>query len=262
MQADIQIQTPRRGARPGASRRPRPGDSDGVTHAHHPGALAIVAHDLKGPLANLSLLVDAIGIENAKAPRPRLTELTARADALVDRLQGVLMGLLDRTRLHGDPLAVVAQDVDLAQLIARAVAGNAPLAAERRVRVVADDTGPLWIRGDAETLLQALDNLVNNAVKHAAPGGIVACEATRIDDGGVAVLVRDDGPGLSDGDLARAFRPFTRLSAVSDATAPGSGLGLWIVRLIAENHGGRIDAANNADRRGATFTLRLPRGRS
>src|SRR5207248_2214334 len=100
-------------------------------------------------------------------------------------------------------------------------------------------------------------NLIGNAVKHAPPRSAVTCQV-HVVTGQAVVRVCDRGPGLTAGDLECAFRPFTRLSAAAEGDRASFGLGLWIARLVAERHGGGIEAGARPDGQGAMFTLRLP----
>jgi signal transduction histidine kinase len=222
------------------------------------GALSIIAHDLKGPLANLALLVSAIGMENAKARPDRRTALAQRAERLIDRLDQMLSGLIERERAFGDPLALVAGERELGALLGVVAACNEASAERRYVRLETRIAGSLPIRGDGELIMQAIDNLLSNAIRHTPPGGRVTCTAGVEADGFVSVRIRDSGKGMDDDALARAFRPFARLGTAGGAAGKGHGLGLWIVRLIAENHGGRVTAARNPSGHGMTFTLTLP----
>jgi two-component system heavy metal sensor histidine kinase CusS len=244
-----------------AGRAPVRGPIDGEQERRRVGTLAIIAHDLKAPLANLDLLLGAMAIENAKAGPDRRTGLTQRAERLVARLSQLLDALIERERAYGDPLAIVAREHDLGAIL-RTVASCNEAAAERRfVRLQVRVSGALPIRGDGELLMQAIDNLIANAVRHTEPGGRVLCEADARDTGEVVVRIRDGGAGLGAADIAQLFRPFIRVGALADDGA-GHGLGLWIVRLVAENHGGRVSAERTPGARGTTFALSLPRART
>lgn len=224
------------------------------------GALAVVAHDLRGPLANLRLLIEGIESEigwEPTAAQHRIAARTRKAGLLIDRLDGLLQGVLQRVSRDGDPLSVSAETVDLTTLVEQTAALNAPAAERRKVRLHCLLMDPVGMSGDARLLGQAIDNLLANAIRHTPVGGLVLCELGLVD--GEAVLrIADQGPGLTEQDLRRMFRPFTRLSAVADDGAPSHGVGLYLVRLIAERHGGRIEAGNRERGPGAVFTLRLP----
>lgn len=227
------------------------GESDQV------GVLTIVAHDMRGPLANLSLLLEGICAHNERGARDRISASLETAGAVVAHLEGMLAAMLERARSAKDPLSFKPSPVDLIEIVETAAGLNEAAAAARSIRLLTVGEERLFALGDHRLLLEAIDNLIGNAIKHTRDGGSVVCEAT-VSEGEAVVRIRDDGPGLTDSDLARAFRPFTRLSSVADGSRPSYGLGLWITRLIAEGHGGAIEAANRSDDRGAEFTLRLP----
>ena len=120
----------------------------------------------------------------------------------------------------------------------------------------ADVAGPLpTVRGDAERLRQVLSNLIDNAVKYSPAGGEVRV-STRAENGRVQVAVSDRGPGIPSEQQRLIFEKFGR-AKLGDKTKPGTGLGLFIARSIAEAHGGAVDVDSVPDR-GATFTLTLP----
>jgi signal transduction histidine kinase len=127
---------------------------------------------------------------------------------------------------------------------------------EVAVRARVDGSLPR-VRGDRERLRQVLTNLVDNAVKYSEAGDEVELSAFA-DDSLVCVDVRDRGPGIASADQNLIFEKFGRAD-VGDAR-PGTGLGLFIARSIAEAHGGALDVSS-APGAGATFTLRLPVGR-
>ena len=111
------------------------------------------------------------------------------------------------------------------------------------------------VRGDRERLRQVLANLIDNAVKYPPPGGDVEVE-TYLNGEHVLIDVRDSGPGIPPDQQSVIFEKFGRASPEGSAK-PGSGLGLFIARSIAEAHGGTI-AVRSTPRAGATFTLALP----
>ncbi len=220
--------------------------------------LSIFAHDLRGPLANLSLLLE--GMETVAASRgvASLAEQARKSQATVQALDDLLTAMLDRTRRTGDPLGVRPQRLDLDEVIQAATGLSLPLARARDVRIRRSGARGAALLGDRGLVVQALDNLVGNAVKHAPEGTVVSVAVTALADE-LVIRVSNSGPALTEDDLARAFRPFTRLSTVADARRASFGLGLWIVRLIAERHGGAVRAAPRRDGSGAEFSLHLPR---
>lgn len=220
--------------------------------------IALFAHDLRGPLTNLSLLVESID-DRARSLRDyRIGALVAKADRMIDHLESMIGAVIERARSGGDVLSVRLEKVSVPDLVEQAAALNQPLAMRRGVRVHCYVAEPLVMSGDGHLLMQALDNLLTNAIKHSPPGGLVICQAMP-DAGGVVIRVEDEGPGLTDADIAAAFQPFTQLSARSDANLPSTGLGLSIVRQIARQHGGDVQASRASNGKGAAFTLRLPR---
>lgn len=220
--------------------------------------MSIFAHDLRGPLANLAILLE--GIETAAAThdaRP-LAEQTRKSQAIVQALDDLLSAMLDRTRRTGDPLGVRAERIDTDEAVQAAIGLSLPLAAARSVRLRRFGTRHTAMLGDRGLIVQALDNLIGNAVKHAPEGTDVSVSVASVADE-LVIRVTNAGPPLTDRDHARAFRPFTRLSTTAAHARTSFGLGLWIVRLIAERHGGSVSASPRSDGSGAIFSLHLPR---
>jgi signal transduction histidine kinase len=112
------------------------------------------------------------------------------------------------------------------------------------------------VRGDRERLRQVIQNLVDNAVKYSSAGGRVQVNALA-DDGHVLIDVVDEGPGIAPEDHELIFEKFGRSSG--GAAKPGTGLGLFIARSIAEAHGGTLDV-QSVPERGSVFRLELPAG--
>lgn len=224
----------------------------------HIGALEIVAHDMRGPLANLAMLIEGMAANSRSGAHHRVVKGAHSAENVIQRLNEMLGAVLERARTGGDPLSFVPTNVDLANVVEQAATLNQPFAQSRWVRVHTYCVEPLHVTGDKQLLFEAIDNLISNAIKYTRPRSLVVCEAGPAQDGGVVVRISDAGPGLTDADRVRAFRPFTKLSAQPDAGTKSTGLGLWIARLIAKRHGGRIEATNRPDGEGAIFSLHLP----
>jgi signal transduction histidine kinase len=115
---------------------------------------------------------------------------------------------------------------------------------------------PVKVRGHAAALRRAALNLLENAVKYTAAGGLVELNVTREDHTGL-LTVRDTGPGIPEAERARVFEPFVRLDAARDRESGGTGLGLAITRSIVAAHGGTL-TLDDAPGGGARFVIRLP----
>lgn len=231
-------------------------DEDGPDAYTH--ALSIVAHDLRGPLANLAILIENIAENAAGEALPRIARDARRADATLQQLNKLLGALLQRARQGRDPLSCNRSTFQLLPVLELAIAVNRPLARRRAIGFDCHASEALPLSGDQELLFEAFDNLISNAVKHTRDGGTVRCETGPAEDGGLYIRIADEGSGFTATDLARAFRPFTSLTPCAGTDMPSHGLGLWITRLIIERHGGRLNAHNRADGKGAVLTIWLP----
>jgi signal transduction histidine kinase len=170
------------------------------------------------------------------------------------RLAALVGDVLDTSRIEAGTFSYRFEEVDLERLVAEA-AETAALA-QQEVRVVASVVGKLpQTRGDRVRLRQILGNLIENAVKYSPEGGEVRVSAAAA-NGAVRITVRDDGPGIPPDQQTRIFEKFGRVD-VPGASKPGTGLGLFIARSIAEAHGGSLEVSSEPER-GSTFTLTLP----
>ena len=216
--------------------------------------VANVSHELRTPLTQVRLVLDTFRLG-------RIGDATAGAQSLaiadreVLRLQHLVEGLLRFTRgprRNGAPPVAI----DCAQE-ARAVAAEfEPLALQHgvKVEVVGDLTVPTRLANGA--LRQVLLNLLDNAVKYGGDGGSVRIDVRRC-NGGVRLTVEDSGPGIPIADRKRVWRAFQRGDAARDRAVGGSGIGLTIVRELAEEHGGRA-TVDQAPGGGARFIIEMP----
>jgi CheY-like chemotaxis protein len=178
----------------------------------------------------------------------------------VRHLTHLVGDLLDASRISQGKVQLRKQRLDLGQLARttaedrRPVLEGAGLALELEVPQT-----PVWVSGDATRLAQILTNLLDNAAKFAERGRNVTVGVTADAQRHRAVLaVRDQGIGIEPEMLPRLFRPFTQADKTLDRSRGGLGLGLALVKGLAELHGGEVQAASEGPGRGAEFTVRLP----
>jgi signal transduction histidine kinase len=173
------------------------------------------------------------------------------------RLATLVSDVLDTSRIDAGTFNYRFENVDVGALVRDSVAGFA--LAQDEVDVTADVQNDLPpVRADRDRLQQVLTNLLDNAVKFSPAGERVTVTAYR-EDSRVRVDVSDRGPGIAKEQQRLIFEKFGRGSAAGAPGKPGTGLGLFIARSIAEAHGGTLDVWSAPDR-GATFTLTLPLG--
>ena len=220
-------------------------------------SLTIIIHDLRGPLANLAILVELMEAYSRIESHDRVAVEAQKAQDLIDTLSAMLNGFLERTRETGDPLAFRPGIVDLADVVTSSISLNDAIAVSRGITFVRHDLDPLIVAGDHRMLVEAVDNIVGNAVKHSPAGSEVTFDVVRRGEEAV-IRIADNGRGFVTPDLKRALRPFVSLGSAQARKANTFGLGLWIARLIAERHGGHIDVMQSGPDGGACFELSLP----
>lgn len=216
--------------------------------------LGVVSHDLRNPLAVISMCAASLaGAGFGDAARNIEAVHTIQESARW--AQRLIQDLLDVAAIEAGGLSLVRREEDPVLLMTRAALSFEDLAAAQGVTLVTELPDELpTIVCDADRLLQALGNLIGNALKFTPDGGeIRMCAET--DGDGVRLSVADNGPGIPEEDVPHIFDRFW--TARHDSRVRGTGMGLAIVRGIVEAHGGQLWVERN-HRGGATFTLRLP----
>jgi signal transduction histidine kinase len=215
--------------------------------------VSLVSHEMRSPMA--AVIGAARTLEQRwreLTPEQREAFLGLIADETT-RLAALIGDVLDTSRIDAGTFSYRFADIDVSSLVHEAVA-SASLAQDEVPLVVEVRPDLPIVRGDTERLRQVLGNLIDNAVKYSPSGSSVEVRAASHDHV-VIVSVHDRGPGIALDDQRLIFEKFGRVS--SGNSKPGTGLGLYIARSIAEAHGGSLDVASSPGR-GATFTLRLP----
>jgi hypothetical protein len=220
--------------------------------------LATVSHELRTPLTSI---LGALGLLAAGAGGPlpdRALELAHIAKRNGDRLSRLIDDVLDLTKLEGNRMPLNLRPTDLAPLIHEAVKANTGYAERSHVTLRFEDdqlTGRAQV--DPDRFLQIMANLLSNAIKHSPKGKVV-----RIGLGGshaqLRVTVVDEGPGIDPAFRKKLFEKFSQADSSDRRAIGGTGLGLYISRILVEKMGGAIHAESGAAG-GSTFSVTLPR---
>mgnify|MGYP006275600895 CR=1 FL=1 len=220
--------------------------------------VAAVTHELKTPVASIRLVGDTLSNGRYTSPRT-VQEYAGLLSVEATRLGKSIDSLLTYARYSSSPSTSAAElaDVDPADLVEDALQGLRPVLASQQFDLVVDVPHDLpQIRVDRPAMIQALDNIVDNAIKYSTVEKSLTVVG-RATARGVTLTVRDRGQGIAGKDLPRVFERFYRGGNV---TVSGSGLGLPIAKRIVESHGGRIEVRSTVGS-GTEVDVTLPAGR-
>lgn len=216
--------------------------------------LATLAHELRNPLAPV---VSGINLLKRIQSDPKGAEVCAMMGRQVAHLVRLVDDLLDVSRITQGKIELRRQRVALADAVQAAVEAASPQIDAYGHRLAVNVMADIYVDGDMTRLSQMISNLLNNAAKYTPEKGEIAIEAS-VDDGMAMVEVRDNGLGLPPEAIGGIFDIFTQAHAGNPRTQSGLGIGLALVRRLAEMHGGSIAAQSEGAGKGSTFTLRLP----
>jgi signal transduction histidine kinase len=219
--------------------------------------LATLAHELRNPLApirnGLDLLKLQIGAES-----PEAHKVINMALGQVEHMVRLVDDLMDVGRIVRGKIALSTATVDMRGLVAKVVEVARPMfeSGDRRLLLTLPEL-PVPLYGDAHRLTQILGNLLNNAYKFTSPGCTVDV-ALLVDAKQVELRVRDDGIGIEHAQLERIFDMFAQVDSSLERAHGGLGLGLSLVRQMAELHGGSVEARSGGLGLGSEFIVRVP----
>ena len=226
--------------------------------AHKDDFLALLAHELRNPLAPIRAAAELLRLRGGADPEQlrRTSDVIARQ---VDHMTHLVDDLLDLSRVRRGLITLDKVPVDLVAVAKNAVEQVRPQVERRRhsldVRLPQE---PVHVAGDHKRLVQVLANLLGNAAKYTPEGGSI--RLALVVRGDLAeVCVEDNGIGIEAALLPRVFDSFTQGTRTAGRAEGGLGLGLALVRRLAELHGGEVAARSAGPGQGSTFVLTLPR---
>jgi two-component system phosphate regulon sensor histidine kinase PhoR len=214
------------------------------------------SHEMKAPLAGINAYVELLVDGDAEDEATR-DEFLGVIKSQAERLQRLVENLLNLARIEAGVVKVNKQAQSLNEVLQEAYNVLSPTAEMKNIRLNCDLSSMyLGVYGDHDTLLQAAINLGSNAIKYTPPGGKVTIRSGLAEQG-LSFEFSDTGVGLSKEDCAKVFEKFYRVKKDSNM-APGTGLGLALVKHIVEDvHGGRIEVESELEK-GSTFRVILP----
>jgi PAS domain S-box-containing protein len=218
--------------------------------------ISLVSHEMRTPLTAIQGMTELLAAYELDPARRK--EMNLAINDEVKRLGRMITEYLDITRLESGATQMRLAPVRLESILERILLLLEPVAANHQIQLARQIPSDLpALIADYDLLSRAVENLVSNAIKY-SPSDTTVTVSARADEESLWIEVADQGYGIPEGDLARIFEKFYRVPRVQDADVPGTGLGLSLVREIAELHHGSVSVRSEVGK-GSTFTLRIPR---
>ena len=212
-----------------------------------------ITHELKNAMTVIPAYADII---NNTSQEKTTIELVQLIKIAATKMKGLVEGMLQSMRgQHAFP-TLNKSYFSLNQCIEKCIATNRVLSQEKNQRIITKLAPRIQLIGDERRIAEAFDNLINNAVKYSKNGAEIIVES-HVTAHHVLIEVIDEGPGFATEDFDRVFQPFSKLSADPTGGETSTGVGLYVVKILIEMHGGTVSVQNNPDR-GARFIIRLP----
>jgi two-component system CheB/CheR fusion protein len=217
--------------------------------------LAMLAHELRNPLAPVRMAVEIMRRESVSEEVGRARDVIGRQ---VDHLVRLVDDLLDVSRITQGKIKLNKAMVDIERVIALAVETSRPLIESRRQMLSLEiRQKPLHVFGDAVRLAQIVSNLLNNAAKYTDEGGRIQLTVAR-SGSDLTITVKDNGIGLPKEMLGRIFELFVQVGGDQERAQGGLGIGLTLVNSLVQMHGGSVEARSPGLGLGSEFVVRLP----
>jgi signal transduction histidine kinase/ActR/RegA family two-component response regulator len=220
-------------------------------------SLAMLAHELRNPLAPIGAAAALLGHDCTNVDRVR--QSSAVIIRQVQHMTGLINELLDVARVTRGLITLDTSVLDAKRIVAEALEQMRPALESRGHNLqVNQPPSPAFVEGDHKRLVQVLANLLNNAAKFTPEGGVIKVELA-MDARHVRMSVHDNGIGMTQELISKAFDLFTQAERTSDRSQGGLGIGLALVRSLVQLHGGHVSAESAGPGKGTRFTVCLPK---
>lgn len=205
--------------------------------------IANMSHELRTPLNTIigfsKLLSEH---EKRSLPQNEIVEYATLIHDAAGHLLSVINDILDISKIQSGRYTLDAREINIEEIIQNVLNQFRLMASEAGVSILPTVAIDLpAVRGDGVKIRQVFTNLISNAIKFTPRGGSVDIEALRVNTGGIAVIIRDTGVGMSDDEIAIALTPFGQVDGSRSRWREGTGLGLPIAKALVELHGGQIE---------------------
>jgi PAS domain S-box-containing protein len=218
--------------------------------------IATLAHELRNPLAPLQTGLNLIGLSGDD--RRSIRRVRLMMERQLGQMVHLINELLDIARITSGKIDITKERTEISRVVTAAVETSTPMIKrkEHTLHVELPDE-PLLVEGDPARLAQVFTNLLNNAAQYTPPHGVIRVTARRTKND-VSIAITDTGVGVAPEALGSIFEMFARAGGSAEGLQGGLGIGLNLVKRLAELHGGTVSAASGGIGQGSTFTVRLP----
>ncbi len=219
--------------------------------------LAMLAHELRNPLAPISAAAELMGVVQLTDERIKQTSEVIRRQ--VRHMTALIDDLLDVSRVTRGLIQIAKTRLDFNEIVLNAVEQVRPIIDARSHELVTEFApGPEWVLGDQKRLVQVVTNLLSNAAKFTPDGGTIVLR-TQAGPDTIVLTVQDTGIGIAPELQGRVFELFAQAERTPDRSQGGLGLGLALVKTMVELHGGWVSCHSDGLGKGSSFVVHLPR---
>lgn len=217
--------------------------------------LSVLSHELKAPLNAIEGYLRLMETKSGGDSISGYEKMISRSLVRIDGMRKLIYDLLDLTRIESGQMKRQLSDFNFAESVRKAIETFSPDAAKRNIKITFEGAGDIPFKGDPCEMDIVLNNLVSNAVKYNRPGGKITIRAA-LSGEFLDISVSDTGIGMAQDELERLFSEFVRFKKDANKGVEGSGLGLSILKRIAELYNGSV-SVQSKENEGTTFTVKL-----